>query len=989
MKEKIKFMSAHALKKSKTMAAWLALMFLSTLAWSQPTLPFAIVNNSTFTDANVYVAVVGIVNGNHSWIDCRTSTVHTMSTADNTITGPVYGGDMGPGGNAKYANCFARLSEIPGKTINVGAIGGCRILISFNSQLYLYFFGNNGGYAAPNLSNGNDPNTGIRFEMIELTNGSNGLWANTTRVDSYQYPMGLEVWGNSSFYKKVGEIKTHSQIISQWQAQAPAEFQACLNTTLGIIKFPSKNPQFQAGGSSGNYFQSYIDAIWAKYSGGDLVFNAGDAGIWRGRVSGSAFNFTRSSDGAAATITRKPTTQEAMEGSGAFASGGQWDLVVQAQMCAAINRHALDLNIGTGVTQDWSNAAQYYTQSPFNWYCKFWHQPDISFNSLTYAFCYDDVFDKSSTINAPSPTRATITIGGFAGSSTGTAQQIPGTIQAESYTAMSGIQTENTTDTGGGLNVGYMDANDWMDYNVNVATAGSYTVALRVAAQAAGGQLQLRSGATVLATANIPSTSGWQIWTTVNVTANLTAGIQTLRTYVVTGGFNLNWMQFNGAGNTAPTVNITSPANGATFSAPASITINANAADADGSISSVAFYNGSTLLGTDTSSPYSYAWSNVASGSYSITARATDNGGLTTTSAAINITVGSTGTAQQIPGTIQAESYTAMSGIQTENTTDTGGGLNVGYIDANDWMDYSVNVTTAGAYTISFRVASVPGGGQLQLLAGASVLATVNIAATGGWQTWTTLNVTANLAAGVQTLRANVVTGGFNLNWIQFTSNASNVNLALNKSVTISSNQDAIAFPPAAAVDGNLGTRWSSAAADPQWIYVDLGASYNVNRVKITWETAMASSYQIQIATSATGPWTTMRTITGNTVAVNDNTGLSGTGRYVRIYGTARATIYGYSIWELEVYGTPGAREAIVENIEMKDDKVISFYPNPVNNIINVEGAQDGDDVIIHNTNGTSHHFKVYNRSIDVSDLSEGIYIIQFSKQKNKILIKK
>ena len=1083
MKAKIKFMYAHGLKKSGTMAVWLALMFLSTLAWSQPTLPFAIVNNSTFTDANVYVAVVGIVNGNHSWIDCKTSAVRTMSTADNTITGPVYGGDMGPGGNAKYANCFSRLSEIPGKTINVGAIGGCRILISFNSQLYLYFFGNNGGYAAPNLSNGNDPNTGIRFEMIELTNGSNGLWANTTRVDSYQYPMGLEVWGNSSFYKKVGEIKTHSQIISQWQAQAPAEFQPCLNTTLGIIKFPSKNPPFQAGGASGNYFQSYIDAIWAKYSGGDLVFNAGDAGIWRGRVSGSAFNFTRSSDGAAATITRKPTTQEVMEGSGAFASGGQWDLVVQAQMCAALNRHALDLNIATGATQDWSNAAQYYTQSPFNWYCKFWHQSDISFNSLTYAFCYDDVFDKSSTINAPSPTRATITIGGFAGTSsntpptvsitspangatftapgsvtinataadpdgsvssvafysgstllgtdatspysyawtnvaagtysitaratdnggltttsaavnitvgsTGTAQQIPGTIQAESYTAMFGIQTENTTDTGGGLNVGFMDANDWMDYNVNVNTSGSYTVALRVAAMAAGGQLQLRSGATVLATASIPATSGWQIWTTVNVTANLTAGIQTLRAYVVTGGFNLNWIQFTGTGNTAPTVSITSPANGATFSAPASITINANAADPGGSVTSVAFYNGGTLLGTDTSSPYSYAWTNVAAGTYSITARATDNGGLTTTSAAVNITVGSTGTAQQIPGTIQAESYTAMSGIQTENTTDTGGGLNVGFIDTNDWMDYSVNVVTPGAYTVGFRVASIPGGGQVQIRSGATVLATANVATTGGWQTWTTVNATANLTAGTQTLRVHVLTGGFNLNWIQFTSNASNVNLALNKGVTVSSNQDAIAFPPAAAVDGNLGTRWSSAAADPQWIYVDLGANYNVNRVKVTWETAMASSYQIQIATAATGPWTTMRTITGNTVSVNDNTGLTGTGRYVRIYGTARATIYGYSIWELEVYGTASAREATVENLELKNDKAISFYPNPVTNIVNVEGAEDGDDVIIHNTNGTSQHFKVYNRSIDVSELSEGIYIIQLSRQKNKILIKK
>jgi hypothetical protein len=97
------------------------------------------------------------------------------------------------------------------------------------------------------------------------------------------------------------------------------------------------------------------------------------------------------------------------------------------------------------------------------------------------------------------------------------------------------------------------------------------------------------------------------------------------------------------AGNNPPTVSITSPANGATFTAPASVTINATASDTDGTISSVAFYQGPTLLGTDTTSPYSYAWTSVAAGSYSLTARATDNGGATTTSTAVNITVNPSG----------------------------------------------------------------------------------------------------------------------------------------------------------------------------------------------------------------------------------------------------------------------------------------------------------------------------------------------------------
>ncbi len=90
-----------------------------------------------------------------------------------------------------------------------------------------------------------------------------------------------------------------------------------------------------------------------------------------------------------------------------------------------------------------------------------------------------------------------------------------------------------------------------------------------------------------------------------------------------------------------PTVSLTSPASGATFNAPATITITADAADSDGAISKVDFYRGSTLLGTDTTAPYEYTWSNAAAGSYSLTAKATDNSGGVTTSTAVSITVSS------------------------------------------------------------------------------------------------------------------------------------------------------------------------------------------------------------------------------------------------------------------------------------------------------------------------------------------------------------
>lgn len=91
--------------------------------------------------------------------------------------------------------------------------------------------------------------------------------------------------------------------------------------------------------------------------------------------------------------------------------------------------------------------------------------------------------------------------------------------------------------------------------------------------------------------------------------------------------------------NQPPTVGLTAPTAGQTFTAPATVAIAANAADTDGTVAKVDFYQGATLLGTDTSSPYTYSWQNVAAGSYSITAKATDNQGAATTSAPVGITV--------------------------------------------------------------------------------------------------------------------------------------------------------------------------------------------------------------------------------------------------------------------------------------------------------------------------------------------------------------
>jgi hypothetical protein len=291
--------------------------------------------------------------------------------------------------------------------------------------------------------------------------------------------------------------------------------------------------------------------------------------------------------------------------------------------------------LGTDPNQTWYSG--YY---PIIWTNKNYKMLYANFghNDMDYA----NNTPKSSTFGSEVTNRYIIDGLLWLGGATNTAYPVPGTIQAESYSTMSGVQKETTTDTGGGQNVGYIDAGDWMDYPVNVQTAGTYTVQYRVASLNGGGNIQLKSGATTLATTSVPITNGWQTWTTVSATVNLNAGTQTLRLQAGVGGYNINWLSFSN-GNATPTVSISSPSNNASFSAPANITIQANAADANGTVSQVQFYNGGTLLGTDTSSPYSFTWSNVGVGSYSLTAKATDNQGATTTSAVVNISVSNAG----------------------------------------------------------------------------------------------------------------------------------------------------------------------------------------------------------------------------------------------------------------------------------------------------------------------------------------------------------
>ncbi|MFC0530845.1 discoidin domain-containing protein [Phytohabitans kaempferiae] len=132
------------------------------------------------------------------------------------------------------------------------------------------------------------------------------------------------------------------------------------------------------------------------------------------------------------------------------------------------------------------------------------------------------------------------------------------------------------------------------------------------------------------------------------------------------------------------------------------------------------------------------------------------------------------------------------------------------------------------------------------------------------------------------------------------TANAAGPLISQGRPATASSAENAT-MAAANAFDGNTATRWSSTFSDPQWIQVDLGTTAVIDQVVLNWEAAYARAFQIQVSTNGS-TWSTIYSTTSGTGGVQ-TLAVSGTGRYVRMNGTARATPYGYSLWEFGVFG--------------------------------------------------------------------------------------
>lgn len=425
------------------------MLLLPIIGSAEPTLPYQFVNNSPhFADNEIYIGLVGKTSQpglENVWVDFAANDVGSpelRSINDSYNTLHKVQGDAG------YGNFFFKLSDIKNKTVHLPKIFGCRMYVAFKSPLYIKFYAD-GGFAGPSLAAGvADPSAGIRWELIELTWADNGAWVNTSRVDAYQYPMGLELYGApgaNNPYMKTGELISHSAIIQKWQTEFPTgDFTPCLKTNIvtydnvgGMIEQPSKISEFGDAGVSKNYFQSYIDQIWSHFTTNDFVANCGDRGIYRGRINGSGeLVMTRDLTGATAKIYGKPNTQEVIEGKGRIAEGNEEDKAFQAQFCGALNRGVIDITATNGKVQNWGDVPTYFTQNTYNKYVWFFHQADVSYDKKCYAFAYDDTWDQSATLVTSIPSNVKITIGGFYNPNVGSLASI--TVTPTSPTIASG-----------------------------------------------------------------------------------------------------------------------------------------------------------------------------------------------------------------------------------------------------------------------------------------------------------------------------------------------------------------------------------------------------------------------------------------------------------------------------------------------------------------------------------------------------------------------
>lgn len=547
--------------------------------------------------------------------------------------------------------------------------------------------------------------------------------------------------------------------------------------------------------------------------------------------------------------------------------------------------------------------------------------------------------------------------------------ELPALIEAESYCNYYGIQTETTADDGGGMNVGYIDANDWMDYTIDVPSSGIYELDFRIASLNGGGIIDIQSGNQTIASVNVPATGGWQNWATISETLSLAAGVQNLKVVAKTGGFNLNWIYIN---ETPKLTTIALTPLTATINEGETLQYSASGFDQFGNAFATTF-NWSTTGGSINQNGL-YTASTV--GTFTATAQ---SGSILKTA---SITVNPVNVGVEIPAIIEAEEWVDMSGVQTETCAE--GGLNVGWIDAGDWLLYTINVPATGTYTVNYRVASAANGGsfQLQNVDGTVVYHTPSFSATGGWQNWTTISENIQLEAGTQNLKLVSQSSGWNLNYIEFTTL---------KSIVIEAEDFAImnGIRTESCSEGGLNVGYT----DPgdwmvyQQIDIPVAGTYTVEyRVA---SQAGYGAFQLeqnagatalgQVNVPNTGGWQNWTTVS-HTVQI-ENAGIQDFG-----IGISEG---GFNLNWIKLTVGSSAKSAEIANRITTVSQALRIYPNPVDNFVNIETSGEINPIEIYNLLG--HHIMTVESKqkltkIDVSALDAGIYIIKVNNEVQRII---
>ncbi len=338
-----------------------------------------------------------------------------------------------------------------------------------------------------------------------------------------------------------------------------------------------------------------------------------------------------------------------------------------------------------------------------------------------------------------------------------------------------------------GHNVGWISDNEWMQYEVNIASTAVYDVNVRVASETSGGFFHLlQDGADICASVSVPVTGAWQNWQDLTILdVVLDSGIHKLKFFADKGGYNLNSMEFSIVGTTTD-LETTFISGRTQNNTTIEITLNKPIQSPIPEVLSyfIVYVNGSPLtinkisLAQNSSRIIIITIDEQMDHKSEIKVTYTGSqilamDGIVLSAFTMKDVLNMLPVIHNIPGKIEAEDYFFQSGISTETTTDIGGGLNIGYTDIGDYMDYYINVAAGGSYVVDYRIASLENNGQLklQIIDSSGLITTLHTASfsvTGGWQNWVTVSKSVLLPEGIYTLRLLITQPQFNLNWMEF-----------------------------------------------------------------------------------------------------------------------------------------------------------------------------------------------------------------------------